>query len=172
MDESILTMIIFPRFSNLIFHFAILKWITKLLLYSLAIFLFTIFFLLNHHLWFCPSLPLFHELITSTIVAKLNGHSTRMWLLLVKKLLDTKRLVWKPYLGHNYFHMSNLKALLLIIIKHGVHLIRATMVANNMINVKLLPQVHKIYSILLVFKFVFDIFLHFDYPYFGLKNVV
>jgi len=46
------------------------------------------------------------------------------------------------------------------------------MVANEMVNVKLLPQVHKIYFILLVFKFGFDIFLHFDYPYFGLKNVV
>jgi hypothetical protein len=46
------------------------------------------------------------------------------------------------------------------------------MIANEMVNVNMLPQVHKIYSILLVFTLVFDIFLHFDYPYFGLKNVV
>jgi hypothetical protein len=68
--------------------------------------------------------------------------------------------------------MSILKALLLILIKHDVHLIRVTMVANEMVNVSTLPQVHKLYFILLVKKFVIDIFLHFNYPYFGLKNVV
>lgn len=108
--------------------------------------------------------------VHSTIVAKPNGHFTRMWLLLVKKLLDTKRLVWKPYLGHKYFHMSILKALLLVLIKHGVHLIRVTMVANEIVNVKLLPQAHKIYSILLIFKICLWCFSSFRLPLFWVEE--